>query len=110
MKFREQKNPLGFYEAVPTPTKEELQAHYRDQYYQNANGTYAPDYLPEEVEYFHNLARVAFETARQYKIDSSLLDLGCGEGFFTKSFHSFGWSVACCDFSEFGISKASRRT
>lgn len=108
MKYQEKQNTLGFYEAVPTPTKEELQAHYRDQYYQNATGTYAPDYLPEEIEYFRNLAKVALETATHYKLDTSALDLGCGEGFFTKAFHSFGWNVACCDFSEFGIAKHNK--
>ena len=108
MKFQEKQNPLGFYEAKPTPTREELQAHYRDQYYQNASGTYAPDYLPEEVHYFRNLARVADATAAKFGLDRSMLDLGCGEGFFSAAFHKFGWDVTCCDFSAFGITKHNK--
>ena len=105
MPYTAKLNQLGFYEAQPKPPTEELEKFYRDKYYQDSHGTYASEYLPEEIEYFHNTAKVAFETAKQYKLDNSLFDLGCGEGFFTKSFHLFHWEVSCCDFSEFGISK-----
>jgi 2-polyprenyl-3-methyl-5-hydroxy-6-metoxy-1,4-benzoquinol methylase len=103
--FEESLNPLGYYEATPKPTPQDLSNHYRLKYYQEANGTYSKEYLPEELRYFHNTAQVALETARRLSLNETLYDLGCGEGFFTKSFHDFGWLVSCCDFSEYGISK-----
>ncbi len=103
--FTERKNELGFYEALPKPTTEELTRHYKEKYYQNAQGTYAPEYFPEELKHFHNIAKVSCVTATKLELDRSLLDLGCGEGFFSKSFHAFEWNLLCCDFSEYGISK-----
>jgi 2-polyprenyl-3-methyl-5-hydroxy-6-metoxy-1,4-benzoquinol methylase len=104
-KYSEVLNQLGYYEAQPKPTLEELNQHYKEKYYQDAQGSYAAEYLPEELRSFQNIAKISLETSTRLKIDTSLLDLGCGEGFFTKSFHSFGWKVSCCDFSEFGIAK-----
>lgn len=103
--YREHLNPLGYYEAIPKPSVDELSQHYRDKYYQQAQGGYAAEYLPEELRYFHNVARVAHASASRFALDTRLLDLGCGEGFFSKSFQSFGWDVSCCDFSEFGITR-----
>jgi SAM-dependent methyltransferase len=103
--YSESLNPLGYYEAIPKPTSKELEQHYGEKYYQNAQGSYSSQYLDEELKYFHNVARVALETAGIFNLDKSLYDLGCGEGFFTKSFYDFGWKVSCCDFSAFGISK-----
>ena len=104
-KYSEHLNHLGYYEAVPKPTAKELEQYYSEKYYQTAQGTYSSKYLDEELRYFHNIALVALETASRLDLDKSLYDLGCGEGFFTKSFYEVGWQVACCDFSAFGISK-----
>ena len=104
-KYSEYLNPLGYYEAIPKPTLKELEQHYSEKYYQYAQGTYSSQYLDEELRYFHNIAKVALETASRLNLDKSLYDLGCGEGFFTKSFYEARWLVACCDFSAFGISK-----
>jgi SAM-dependent methyltransferase len=101
--YKEKLNRLGFYEAVPKPSIDEISRHYTEKYYQNAQGSYAAKYLPDELQYFNNIARVAHAVSIKLELDASMLDLGCGEGFFTKSFHSFGWNVSCCDFSDFGI-------
>ena len=98
-------NRLGYYEVIPKPTPEELNHHYTEKYYQNAQGSYAIEYTPEELTYYKNIARVALNTARRLTKEESLYDLGCGEGFFSKAFNDFGWKVSCCDFSEFGIAK-----
>lgn len=103
--YQDSLNPLGYREALPKPTAEELGEHYRNKYYQQAKDNYEQEYRADELRYFDNVARVADATARRLRLDRSLLDLGCGEGFFSTSFQSFGWSVACCDFSEFGIEK-----
>ncbi len=103
--FYEKLNHHGYYEAEPKPSADYLSKYYKDKYFQDASGTYAPEYLPEELRYFENIAKVSLETSRHLKLTNSLLDLGCGEGFFTKSFHSFNWDVLCTDFSNFGIKK-----
>jgi len=104
-KYSEHLTSLGYFEAIPKPTLKELEKHYSEKYYQNAQGTYSSQYLDEELRYFHNIASVALETASRLSLDKTLYDLGCGEGFFTKSFYESGWKVTCCDFSEFGIKK-----
>ncbi|TCK43963.1 methyltransferase family protein [Paraburkholderia sp. BL8N3] len=102
-KFEPYLNVLGFYEAVPKPSAEELRDFYANKYYQMPKGTYTGDYPEEDLVWFRNTARAAAQTADRIRLDRSLLDLGCGEGFFTKAFMTFGWDVACCDFSEFGV-------
>jgi SAM-dependent methyltransferase len=103
--YKEGLHPLGFHEALPKPSEQELGEHYREKYFQQSQVGYSAEYRPDELEYFHNVARVALAVCEKLGVDASLLDLGCGEGFFARSFHSFGWSVACCDFSEFGITR-----
>jgi 2-polyprenyl-3-methyl-5-hydroxy-6-metoxy-1,4-benzoquinol methylase len=98
-------NHLSFYEVHPKPTVEDLEKHYREKYYQDGHGLYQTEYSPDELRWFHNLAKVSLETTHQLGLDKCLLDLGCGEGYFTKAFQSFGWEVTCCDFSDFGIKR-----
>lgn len=98
-------NSIGYYEVAPRPSVEDLERHYKDKYYQSQMGSYSSVYSEAELRFFRNAARVAFHTSDKLGLENSLLDLGCGEGFFAKSFHDFGWSVACCDYSEFGISR-----
>jgi 2-polyprenyl-3-methyl-5-hydroxy-6-metoxy-1,4-benzoquinol methylase len=103
--FKETRNRLGFYESSPKPSVNELAQHYIENYYQNAQGSYAQQYTPDELRYFRNIARVAHAISTKLGLEATLLDLGCGEGFFSKAFHDFGWKVSCCDFSEFGIKR-----
>lgn len=104
-KFTEQRHALGFIEAMPKPSEAQLQAHYNAKYYQVPEGSYHSTYTEQELEYFHNIASVAHRVAQQKNLPRSLLDLGCGEGFFVNAFETFGWELACCDYSDFGISK-----
>ena len=103
--YRAELNALGFHEALPKPSGEELAAHYAGKYFQNPQGSYAASYLPEEIAYFHNVARVAEATARRHGLEKTLFDVGCGEGYFSQSFVRFGWAVSACDFSDFGVAR-----
>lgn len=96
-------NSLGFYEVLPKPSAEDLGLHYNGKYYQEPQGSYAVNYTVEELKHFHNVARVAYEMSATLQLEPSLLDLGCGEGYFSKAFKFFGWDVQCCDYSEYGI-------
>ena len=101
--FTANRHVLGYYEAHPKPSPEALSQFYRDKYFQAPKGSYSPSYLPQERAYFTNLARVAHHLADRQGCGHSLLDLGCGEGFFAAAFHQWGWQVALGDYSEFGL-------
>ena len=103
--YRAELNALGFHEAVPKPSSDALAAHYAGKYYQNPQGSYAASYLPEEIAYFHNIARGAEATARRHGLEKTLFDVGCGEGYFSQAFVGFGWAVSACDFSDFGVTR-----
>jgi SAM-dependent methyltransferase len=104
-RFAEALSPLGYYEARPRPTADELERHYSEKYYQQAHGSYSLSYTEDELIYFKNIAKVALRTSSHLDLRKSLFDLGCGEGFFSKLFFDRDWQVFCCDFSEFGLSK-----
>jgi SAM-dependent methyltransferase len=105
MKYIDKLNDLGFYEAFPKPSIEELTQYYSDKYWQNSREQIPTEYSPDEIRLFNNHATVAKEIAINFDLDKKLLDLGCGQGYFTKYFHTSGWDIVCCDFSEFGIQK-----
>ncbi|WP_220721078.1 class I SAM-dependent methyltransferase [Agarivorans litoreus] len=105
MKFTEKEHQLGFIEAYPKPSIEELTRHYQEKYFQDPKGAYQEDYLPEELAHMLNLAAVADKTTQKLSCEKTLFDVGCGEGFFTKNLLSLGWNVKCCDFSSFALKK-----
>jgi 2-polyprenyl-3-methyl-5-hydroxy-6-metoxy-1,4-benzoquinol methylase len=105
MTYHEKMNEIGYYEAEPKPSAADLAKHYAEKYFQEAQGTYAPEYRDEELRHFRNIAKVADFTTNQLKVEKQLLDLGCGEGFFGKYFFNIQWDITCCDYSEFGIAK-----
>ena len=105
--FEEQITQTGYVQAVPRPTREKLQEFYRDKYFQDPSGSYQIEYSVEEFEYFKISAELAnfcisnvFQTSPK-----TLLDLGCGEGFFASHMTRLGWQVSCYDFSDAGISR-----
>ena len=106
--YKKLKHTLGFYYIEPLPSSEELSAYYRDKFYQNCtSASYSPDYTPEERARFANLAMVSEKIWQDFTKKSlgSVIDIGCGEGFFLNYFHRKGWKVRGCDFSSFGIKK-----
>lgn len=107
MIFEEKITPLGYIQAFPRPTHDELNSYYRDKYFQNPSGSYKKEYSNDEVEYFKIAAEIANFSILKF-FDSpvkSLLDLGCGEGFFAAQMANLGWKVSCRDFSSAGISR-----
>lgn len=105
MTYTERRTPLGYFEAHPKPSPEELGRYYASKYYQEDHGQYAAEYAADEVRYFNNIAAVAAHTAERLSVEHRLLDLGCGEGYFSKAFLDRVWQVSCCDFSEFAIAE-----
>ncbi len=109
-KYSMKKHSLGFYQIHPLPSIDQLSQYYRDEYWQGGGGVKSTnDYLPEELMYFKNLAKVS-EFILNLKVTNlrgggSLLDLGCGGGFFAKHFYNNGWKIEAVDFSSFGIER-----
>jgi 2-polyprenyl-3-methyl-5-hydroxy-6-metoxy-1,4-benzoquinol methylase len=101
------KNKLGYYEVYPKPSITELKDYYNQKYFQNESGNYRSKYTHDEYTYLKNK-----EVRKIYILEnflniskSSLLDVGCGEGFSLCHFHAVGWDVLGIDFSDYGIKK-----
>ncbi len=106
MDFKEEENQLGFIEAAPKPSLNELDKFYKEKYYQTSQGIYQSSYDEGELQLFSNIARLAKTSVVRYGLSTqSLLDIGCGEGFFSSYFAAEGWNISCCDFSDFGVKK-----
>jgi 2-polyprenyl-3-methyl-5-hydroxy-6-metoxy-1,4-benzoquinol methylase len=99
----------GFIKVYPSPGPEYLNDYYSSDYYQNPHGTYESNYSKEELSHkdIRNtfLERVVSENFKVEKSSLSMLDIGCGEGFFLDKFHGNGWNVTGLDFSSFGVEK-----
>ena len=106
-KYKIIKNPLGYFEVNPKPSPEELQHYYSKKYFQESNGSYQQEYSEAELKYFTAEAAICKQTISRYspKNDQTLLDIGCGEGFFVKYFYENEWDIKCVDFSKEGITK-----
>lgn len=108
MKYNKKRHELGFWQADPMPSKEELERYYGEIYYQTCSSkTYAPEYTQEEKRYFHNRALVSDYIWRRLsdKRTGSIIDIGCGEGFFVSYFAEHEWEIKACDFSSCGVER-----
>lgn len=100
------KHELGFFEIYPKPSVDSLEEHYRQKYFQDASGSYSLSYTDAETLFFSNQGKVCESTLdRHPSCEHHLLDIGCGEGFFSSYFHSRGWALDCIDYSNAGISR-----
>ena len=98
----------GFSRLDPLPTPEELDMFYRDKYYGLvAAGGRAPELnrllqggvqAQNELQWLRNTLwtdiREILEEQLPNRTERSLLDVGCGPGFFTRYMASSGWKVA----------------
>jgi len=107
MKTRLIQTKWGFYQAEILPSQKELQAYYRDKYYQEGRGSYAVNYDREEMEWFQLKADIVRTKAEQVVSRSKLnvLDVGCGEGWLMNSFSKANHLVQGIDFSIAGVRK-----
>lgn len=85
----------GFKQLDPIPSKSALAEFYATQYYPSA-----PLSLSDaEKKYIHHEAQLALFTIAPRKAEASLLDLGCGPGFFSQELKLLGWQVRACDYA-----------
>lgn len=101
------KNYYGFFEINPKPTKEELKEYYSKKYYQDPKGQYQNTYSDDEKKFFENKAKIALRTIRKTNASAkSLLEIGCGEGFFANYFYNNDITdIELNDLSDFGLRK-----
>lgn len=103
---RLRRHELGFWELANKPNPQELAAYYEKNYFQNETANYRKNYSAQETEVINlrialRAAQVAALTGRTSP--GSMLDVGCGEGFVIRHFHSLGWRAAGIDFSRAGV-------
>ncbi len=94
--------------ADPLPDVVELREYYESKYYQDANGTTTYDAIYTEEELQHKIleADLAVMAIQQNSANRvSLLEFGCGEGFFLQQALQAGWQAHGIDFSRFGVEK-----
>ena len=99
---------MGFYQANPIPSQEELDHYYREEYFQaSKSASYSHDYSEEEMQFIVTQPVVADYVWNQAGKNSvgKLIDIGCGEGFFARYFYDHGWEIECCDLSSFAIER-----
>ena len=112
-------NEFGFYEIKTKPSPEELREYYAQRYYQENLTTYQAEYPPEELEHINGKLRLRHWVLAQLRragqpgsgvhqeepAASSLLDIGCGEGWALAYFQRLGWEVLGLDFSSFSLDR-----
>ena len=106
---RLEKHPFGFWRLANPPSPSELEAYYRDKYYQEGHAHYQASYTDKERAYIdlknaqraHQVGQLRGESAGRF------LDVGCGEGFAMELFHDMGWEVEGLDHSIAGVEAMS---
>jgi 2-polyprenyl-3-methyl-5-hydroxy-6-metoxy-1,4-benzoquinol methylase len=96
-------NKQGFWEIEPKPDSETLARYYREKYYAAGDGhnQFSFAYTPEELEHKYLDAAEAQEIVGAQP--KSMLEVGCGEGFFLEHFSRLGWDAKGLDFTSDGI-------
>jgi SAM-dependent methyltransferase len=99
----------GYLQQDPLPSEEELGAYYAERYYQTEETQYRASYDAEERAWFDLDAALAQLVVDEVAPSAprTLLDVGCGEGFFMAGLLTRGWEVAGCDFSAYGITRCN---
>jgi len=97
----------GYWTYEPKPSVEQLSDYYAKKYYQNGCGSYEVEYSKEELKYFRLKATLLFRQVNRIRQDkcSSLLDVGCGEGWLLDKFYREKAAVKAIDFNAFALSK-----
>jgi len=104
-------NQYGYYELRRKNTIQERNENFEEHYFQDYSGsTYEKEeYPPEELRFIHNQMEERAYVIEQnlartgIKEDYSLLDIGCGEGFFLQFFHERGKRVKGIDIGSYAL-------
>lgn len=108
------RTPDGYLTVEPKPTQETLDRLYRDLYFQQSlSATFQHEYSPEDLDLIqrdNDLALSVIESIRRDSVTKgTLLDVGCGEGFFLSRAQARGFEVFGLDYSSYGIERHNAR-
>jgi 2-polyprenyl-3-methyl-5-hydroxy-6-metoxy-1,4-benzoquinol methylase len=101
----------GWRRVTPSPSAEALKAFYAGEYFQASHGTYAQAYSETEIEHRGLLARLMLAAIGEGRgrtegqAGGSLLEIGCGEGWFLAAADAAGYAVKGIDFSHDGLQR-----
>jgi SAM-dependent methyltransferase len=91
--------PYGFKQLDPIPSKSALAEFYATQYHPIERLALTD----AERKYIRNEAQLALLTIKGKTSLPSLLDLGCGPGFFSQELMLLGWQVQACDYARLAL-------
>lgn len=103
--YKENLTEHNFIQCSPIPSTSELSEFYKNKYFNQPTGSYSVKYTDLEAQHFNNIAKTSLHTLKKYTQTTSLLDIGCGEGFLVSYFLKENWTVACCDYSIEGLKR-----
>lgn len=97
------RSPDGYWSIRPLPTREALEKHYNDKYFElsDKDGPYSYSYTPEELEHKSLNAAEAMWFAPKGR--HRFFEIGVGEGFFLRYFVDHGWDARGVDFTDDGL-------
>lgn len=109
-RYRYVMNSLGYRSVEPMPSPTELEAYYRDVYYQQLpTSTYQDQYSKEELAYTEQRSAVILHAVARARAKPAsgarLIEIGAGEGFFLDAAARAGFDVTGIDFSAHGVQK-----
>jgi 2-polyprenyl-3-methyl-5-hydroxy-6-metoxy-1,4-benzoquinol methylase len=99
------KNKYGYFEIARKPSEKELSEYYTRKYYQTDKGSYSKSYSEDESEYKLNKIDEKYFVIKHIlknKKLSTLIDIGCGEGWTLSCFQKKHVSATGLDYSNFG--------
>jgi SAM-dependent methyltransferase len=98
----------GWRSIESSPSADELKAFYSGAYFQESHGTYAQAYSEVELKHRALLAELmlhALGEARGGAAGGTLLEIGCGEGWFLKAALAAGYDARGLEFSDYGLKR-----
>lgn len=95
----------GYLQIENLPSEDLLTAYYKKEYFQNGCGSYEVQYSPEELKWVKMKEWSIVEIMTSHAQKGSVLDIGCGEGFFLYECLAQGLDIKGVDFSQYGIKK-----
>lgn len=100
------KTKYGYYSISNIPNKSDLEEFYASKYFQEDKATYSHKYSEDELIFMENKAKIAESILKKTNNskNKSILDVGCGEGYFSQYFLNEKYQVKTLDFSNYAIS------
>jgi 2-polyprenyl-3-methyl-5-hydroxy-6-metoxy-1,4-benzoquinol methylase len=108
--YKKKHHALGYVEAVPRPSPEELARFYREEYYgQGVSATYHVQYPEDEIRHKQLRATTLNEAIAQNLAGKGkpprFLEIGSGEGFLLADALRRGWDATGVDFQRAPVEK-----